>query len=98
TFRLAPDGGVRDVQRLVSSSLSPEPLWSAAQLEQLAGLSRLAQEHFEAHVYPELRPLRLDLEIKRTRDERIVVKQARPHVASEPLGEAPNPSLSETRP
>jgi len=83
TFR-ASAGGVRDVQLLVPSSLSPSPIWSTAQLTELAQLVALAQEHFEAHVYPDIEPLRLDLEIKVTNDDRIVIKQARPYVSVEP--------------
>jgi hypothetical protein len=37
---------------------------------------------FEWH--PHLDPLRLDLEIKRTEDGRVVVKQARPYVTFKP--------------
>lgn len=84
TFRHAPAGGPPDVQLLVASSLSPSPIWSTAQLTELAQLSLLAQEHFEAHVYPDIQPLRLDLEIKVTNDDRIVIKQARPYVSVEP--------------
>ncbi|HRE89610.1 MAG TPA: PEP/pyruvate-binding domain-containing protein, partial [Myxococcota bacterium] len=68
---------------LVGSSLVPtgETVLSSGELETLAGLLRLVQVGFEAEVYPDLEPLRLDLEIKRTRDGRIVVKQARPYIA-----------------
>ena len=67
---------------MVFSSLSPiQPLWSAAQLEQLAGLLFLVQDHFASAVYPQSAGLSLDLEIKLTADDRIVIKQARPYAA-----------------
>lgn len=69
-----------DVRRLTSSSLSPLPLWSEAHLAELASLLFLVHDHFASAVYPVMSHLRLDLELKLTADERIVVKQARPYV------------------
>lgn len=81
TFRREAES-FTDLQVLVPSSLSPEgaPLWSEAQLTTLAGLLFTVQDHFAAEVYTELSPLRLDMEIELTSDERIVVKQARPYL------------------
>lgn len=72
-----------DFEVLVGSSLVPsgETVLTGTELEVLAGLLRQVQVGFEAEVYPDIEPLRLDLEIKRTRDGRIVVKQARPYIA-----------------
>lgn len=72
-----------DFDVLVPSSLVPsgETVLTSAELATLAGLLRDVQDAFEAEVYPDLAPLRLDLEIKRTRDGHIVVKQARPYIA-----------------
>lgn len=85
TFRR--DGqSLTDVQRLVASSLSPEgaALWSEENLGLLAGLLFTVQDHFEASVYPNLRPLRLDLEVKIERSGEVALKQVRPYVTSEP--------------
>lgn len=67
---------------LVPSSLLGEgqTVWSEAELETLAGLLFTIQDHFESQVYPQIQPLALDLEIKRTRDDRIVIKQVRPYL------------------
>jgi hypothetical protein len=82
TFRRADGAGPVDLQTVVFSSLSPgQPLWSAAQLEQLAGLLFRVQDHFASAVYPQITGLSLDLEIKLTADDRIVIKQARPYAA-----------------
>lgn len=81
TFR-REGASLTDLQVLVPSSLSPDaaPLWSEAQLTTLAGLFFTVQDHFAAEVYPELTPLRLDMEIEVTSDDRIVIKQARPYL------------------
>ncbi|MBN1611621.1 MAG: hypothetical protein JW940_33610 [Polyangiaceae bacterium] len=84
TFRKSSDGTVMDAQVLTSSSLSPLPIWSRTRLQELADLLSVAQAHFETDVYPEIQPLELDIEIKVTRDDRIVIKQARPYVAGGP--------------
>ncbi|MFT5353879.1 MAG: pyruvate,water dikinase [Polyangiales bacterium] len=81
TFR-REGSSATDVQVLIPSSLAPggAPLWSESQLSTLAGLLFLVQDHFAAEVYAELAPLRLDIEIELTRDDRIVIKQARPYL------------------
>lgn len=74
-----------EVEVLISSSLSPDaaPLWSEPQLTTLAGLLFMVQDHFASEVYPDLTPLRLDIEIEVTSDERIVIKQARPYLGED---------------
>jgi pyruvate, water dikinase len=82
TFRRAENAQPADVRLVVPSSLSPEaPLWGEARLQELAGLLFLVQDHFAATVYPHIPGLSLDLEIKLTADDRIVIKQARPYPA-----------------
>lgn len=87
TFRRSgdPDPAPVDVQIVVPSSLAPpgEPVWPAADLETLAGLLFTAQDHFAAAVYPELVPLRLDIEVKLTRDGVVQLKQARPYLGAD---------------
>jgi hypothetical protein len=80
------DAGDRptDVQILVPSSLSAQPLWPAARLAELGGLLFAVQDHFAAVVYPGRPQLSLDLEIKLTEDDRIVIKQARPYRTTNP--------------
>ncbi|MCA9563315.1 MAG: hypothetical protein KC561_07490 [Myxococcales bacterium] len=80
TFRRG-DEGLEDVQVLVHSNLSEsERLWSDDELAELSDLLFLVQDEFEAGAYSHLVPLRLDLEVKLTRDGRIVIKQVRPYV------------------
>jgi pyruvate, water dikinase len=81
TFQRGPGDAVTGVRVLASSSLSPGPIWSAARLDELGRLLFLVHDHFAAAVYPARDPLRLDLEIKLTEDDRIVIKQARPYVS-----------------
>ncbi len=81
TFRRAAGDQVADARVLVPSSLSPEPLWSEARLRELGGLLFLVQDHFASAVYPHIPSLSLDLEIKLTADDRVVIKQARPYPA-----------------
>ena len=85
TFRRSGDEAT-DVRRLVDSNQLPpgEAVWSDEQLRSLAALLFLVQDHFEASVYPTRRPLRLDVEVKRTADGRIELKQARPYVTAGP--------------
>jgi pyruvate,water dikinase len=81
TFRRTADDAVADRRLTVPSSLSPlQPLWSDARLAELASLLFLVQDHFATTVYPQVAALSLDLEIKVTADDRIVIKQARPYV------------------
>lgn len=67
---------------LVPSTLVPAgaTVWSEAQLGTIARLLFQVQDHFAAEVYPDIAPLRLDLEIKRTEDGRVVLKQVRPYL------------------
>lgn len=71
-----------DTRVLVPSSLLPpgERVWSEAELDTLAALLFLVQDRFATEVYPDIEGLALDLEIKRTHDDRIVIKQARPYL------------------
>jgi len=79
------DGDARaGTQLLVGSSLLPagQGVWSEAELDTIAALLYQVQDHFAASVYPDLAGLALDLEIKRTHDDRIVIKQARPYLGA----------------
>lgn len=73
----------RDLRVLVNSSLLPPDttVLSSDELATLASLLNEVQDRFARDVYPDLAPLRLDLEVKRTHDQRLVIKQARPYVA-----------------
>lgn len=85
TFRRGPGDAPADLQRITSSSLSPgQPLWTDAQLGLLGRLLGTVQDHFATAVYPQIPALSLDLEIKITEDERVVIKQARPYHSTEP--------------
>jgi pyruvate, water dikinase len=79
TFRRGADGRPTGTEILVPSSLSPQPLWAAARLDELGALLFSVQDHFARAVYPGTAQLSLDLEIKLTEDDRIVIKQARPY-------------------
>lgn len=68
------------VRRLTDSSLSHQPLWTDARVVELASLLFAVHDHFASAVYPVVAHLSLDLELKVTSDERIVIKQARPYV------------------
>ena len=83
TLRRGPANQVLDVTLVAASSLVPAgaQLWNAAQLNELAALLFLVQDHFSTLVYPELDPLQLDLEVDVTSDGHAVVKQARPYVS-----------------
>lgn len=80
TFVRGADDRVGDVQWLTRSSLSPDPLWTSPRLGELADLLFIAHDHFATAVYPGRERLSLDLEIKVTWDDRIVIKQARPYL------------------
>ena len=84
TFRRGPDGKPVDVRVINQSSLATGPLWTDAQLAELAGHLFALHDHFAAQVYPQLPRLSLDVEIKLTRDDRAVIKQARPYVQTGP--------------
>lgn len=67
---------------LVPSTLVPagETVWTPEQLATLASLLFQVHDHFAAAVYADIAPLRLDLEVKRTVDGRVVLKQVRPYL------------------
>jgi hypothetical protein len=84
TFRRGADGPL-DFKILTPSSLSPTtPLWSDAKRLELATLLFAVHDHFATKVYPMLAKPSIDVEIKVTRDDRIVFKQARPYLQSTP--------------
>jgi hypothetical protein len=74
-----------EVTVVVPTSALPagETVWTEAEQETLAALLFAAQDHFAAHVYPELRPLRLDIELKLTADGVVQLKQARPYLGAD---------------
>jgi pyruvate,water dikinase len=79
TFRRGPDDGPTDVRMITSSSLSPQPIWDDAHLATLSTLLATIQDHFASNVYPDVLNLSLDLEVKLTADDRVVIKQVRPY-------------------
>ena len=85
-FRRTAEGGYTDLKQLVASSEAPEGamVWSEAEIAELAGLLFAVQDHFAAEVYAHITDLRLDIELEMTRDDRIVIKQARPYLGIEP--------------
>ena len=82
TFHRGAGVTPEDVQVLVPSTLVPPggTVWTPDEVATLAALLYQVQDHFAAEVYPDLTPLALDLEIKRTADGRIVLKQVRPYL------------------
>jgi hypothetical protein len=87
TFRRSGDPpAATAVQVHVYSSLMPpsQSIWQPPRVGTLAGLLFLIQDHFAANVYPETAPLPLDVEVKITGDERVVIKQVRPYLLSGP--------------
>jgi len=86
TFRRSGDPPVAtEATIVVPTSALPagETVWSPAEQATLAELLFAAQDHFAAHVYPDTDPLRLDLEVKLTRDGVVQLKQARPYLAAD---------------
>ncbi len=81
-FARHADDSMGSPQWFTRSSLSSDPLWSTPRLSQLATLLFLVHDHFATNVYTQRAHLSLDIELKLTRDERIVIKQARPAIAS----------------
>ncbi len=83
TFRRSGEN-VDDVKILVRSSLKgdDEQIWTQAQLDELGGLLFLAHDHFANNVYGHIDKFSLDVEIKLTSDDRIVLKQARPFLSA----------------
>jgi hypothetical protein len=84
TFRRGADDKPTDVRVITPSSLQATPLWSDARLPELASLLFAVHDHFASKVYPALAHPSIDVEIKLTRDDRIVFKQARPYLQSTP--------------
>jgi hypothetical protein len=86
TFRRGPTGTVDDVRIVTPSSLSPggAPLYSAAETQTLGMLLYALQDHFAANVYPDITPLRLDVEVEVRPDGTLILKQARPYLGTEP--------------
>jgi pyruvate,water dikinase len=81
-FQRSTDDTLNELEVLVPSSFATsaqDSLWTMPQLEELATAIFQIQDHFEADVYPEIRPLALDLEVKLTRDDDISIKQSRPY-------------------
>ena len=89
TFRRGPDDRPIDVEVITHSSLSAEPLWSDTHMIELGRLLAKVQDHFSVNVYPQIPTLSLDLEIKITEDDRVVIKQARPYFSAEPASPTP---------
>jgi hypothetical protein len=79
-FTRNADDSMGSPQWFTRSSLSPDPLWSTVRLSQLASLLFLVHDHFASGVYANRSDLSLDIELKLTSDDRIVIKQARPAV------------------
>jgi pyruvate,water dikinase len=84
TFRRGADGQPAEFKILTPSSLSPAPLWTDAKRAELATLLFQVHDHFATKVYPMLVRPSIDVEIKLTRDDRIVFKQARPYLQTTP--------------
>ncbi len=87
TFRRSGEPpAVSDVQIEVRSTLLPagEQVWTPEALDEAAQALFLLHDHFNAAVYPNLAPLSMDVELKWTRDGRVVIKQARPFVSFGP--------------
>ena len=81
------DDEATNVHVLVESSHADGPLWGRREFDELAAAAFLVQDHFAAEVYPHLDPLRLDMEVEVTSDDRVVIKQVRPYVTWEPAQE-----------
>ncbi len=80
-------GSPVNVDLLVESSEADGPLWTRPRLNVLAVSAFAVQDHFAAEVYPHIDPLRLDMEVEVTADDRVVIKQVRPYVTWEPAQE-----------
>jgi hypothetical protein len=80
TFRRGANGAVVDPKLLVRSSIADGPLWTDLQRDTLAKLLFQVQDHFAAMVYPHIANLSLDLEVKLTEQNHIVLKQVRPYI------------------
>jgi hypothetical protein len=83
TFRRAGVPPVAtDIRVLTYSNRVPEGtmVWPASALEEVSRLLFAVHDHFAAQVYASLAPLRLDIELKLSRDGQVVFKQVRPYV------------------
>jgi hypothetical protein len=84
TVRRGADDEPLEDALLIASSFSPEgSLWDEATFAELLRLIFDVQDHFAQAVYED-ESIRLDLEIKLTREGQVVVKQARPYVSGAP--------------
>lgn len=82
-FRRSADDQPASVTLVTPSSMSPdgESLWQGDRFAQLTRFAFQVHDHFQDSVYPEIRPLQLDVEIDVTAEGVIFVKQARPYVS-----------------
>lgn len=82
TFHRPESGDAPVFLRIADSNLAQGPLYSKQELQAIAGHLFTIQDHFQKNVYPELSPLRLDIELKITQDGALLFKQARPYHSS----------------
>ncbi len=70
----------------VHTSLLPagQEVWPRDKLLELAGLLFRAHDHFEQNVYPSLKPLALDFEVKLEHSGAVSIKQVRPYMGTDP--------------
>jgi pyruvate,water dikinase len=83
TFRRSGEPPVAtDIRILLYSNRVPEGamVWPDSALQEVSHVLFVLQDHFAAQVYPSARPLRLDVELKLTHENDVVVKQVRPYV------------------
>jgi hypothetical protein len=71
---------------LIYSSLMPasQAIWVDPDLTALNDLMFLVQDHFATNVYSDVTDLHLDMELKLTADDRVVIKQVRPYLVTGP--------------
>jgi hypothetical protein len=74
------------VQVMIYSSLMPanQAIWVEPHLSTLESLLFQVHDHFATNVYTSAADLHLDLELKLTSDDRVVVKQVRPYLVTGP--------------
>jgi hypothetical protein len=82
TFRRPAVGEAFEFRRIAASNLTTAPLYTDDELRDVAKHLLTIHDHFKANVYPDLEPLRLDIEFKITRDGALIFKQARPYHSS----------------
>lgn len=83
TFRRADVPPIAtDLRILTYSNRVPEGtmVWPAPALEEVSRLLFVVHDHFAAQVYASIASLRLDIELKLSRDGQVVFKQVRPYV------------------